>query len=144
MKNRIIILLIIVVIILISYIFFMTDKVDRINSDIIEKNNSSNELIETHFTRTFIVLEKLEKADETGQYGYIVLDQFQVNNPTVVKIKLEYLNNMIKNNYYEISFRGEKNTNKKYDSIDMIFNSFEIIDIVETNKEGLNQIQDDI
>jgi hypothetical protein len=96
----------------------------------------------TSFTRTYLVIDQLKSVDETGEYGYLKLNQFQVNNPKVVKIKLDLLGNLRFNESYEFTFYGEYNSNQNYDTIEDIFNSFDLVSIKATNKIGLDQVQE--
>lgn len=96
----------------------------------------------TSFTRTYLVIDQLKSVDETGEYGYLIVNQFQRNNPTVVKVKLDLLSNLKFNENYEFTFYGEYDSNKNYDTIEGIFNSFDILSIKETDKIGLDQLQE--
>ena len=95
---------------------------------------------EIEFTRTYTVVSNLNESDSTGNYSYYVVDQYNKNEPTVVKIPKDY--SLEENKNYEIKFKGSNIFEE--DTIYNVFNHFEIASITPTDKEGENQIQDDI
>lgn len=99
---------------------------------------------EVQFTRTYHIDYKLNYTDTTGKYGYIVVNQFQMDMPTVIKLTNEQLENIIVDNNYEFTFVGNANSNKDYNTISEIFQNFDIISINKTDKLGNDQIQDNI
>ncbi len=157
----IIICLILIIILCLVEIFFLNNKIveiskkyDSINSKV-QKNSFNNtssqdnsgkedevtepKMTEVEFIRTFIVLADLHSVDATGQYNFYAIDQFQNFDPFVVKIDKNYT--LKADKYYEFTFKGAKIDGKDY-SIKDIFDNFTIVDIKETNKIGLDQIQD--
>lgn len=94
-----------------------------------------------NFTKTYNVITDLKNTDQTGEYNYYVINQYQLGEPTVVKISSEY--KLQENVNYEFSFVGNKEEGKDY-SIQEIFNTFKIVSIEKTDKEGMEQIQDAI
>lgn len=98
--------------------------------------------VTTQFTQTFYVVSDLNKTDNSGNFNYYVLEQFQKDNPAVVKINKTYKLENGKN--YEITFKGLKSESAKEYSIFEIFNNFEMVSINLTNKVGLEQIQEGV
>lgn len=102
----------------------------------------TNQLKEIQFVKTFFIVSDLDKLDNSGEYKYYVVEQFQKDNPTVVKMDKKY--SLSENTNYEITFKGYKSSeNVKY-TIQDIFDNFEIIDIQVTQKQGIEQIQENI
>lgn len=110
-------------------------------------NNISEPFIQStdiNFVRTYSVDYILDYTDTTGEFGYIVVNQFQMDMPTVMKISVENLKDIKINNNYEFSFQGTKDNNKKYNTIYDIITNFKLTSIVPTDKIGLEQRQDEI
>ena len=95
---------------------------------------------EIEFTRTYNIVSNLNRTDSTGNYNYYVVDQYNKNEPTVVKIPKDY--SLDENKNYEIKFKGSNAFD--VDTIYNIFNHFEITSITPTDKEGENQVQDEL
>ena len=93
------------------------------------------------FIRTYRVVADLNETDQTGQYNFVVVEQYQVEEPVVIKLDKQY--KIEENANYEISFNGIKILEKEY-SIKEIFENFQIVSVKKTNKIGLDQIQDKI
>ena len=93
------------------------------------------------FIRTYRVVADLNETDQTGQYNFVVVEQYQVEEPVVIKLDKQY--KIEENANYEISFSGIKILEKEY-SIMEIFENFQIVSVKKTNKIGLDQIQDKI
>ncbi len=93
------------------------------------------------FIRTYRVVADLNETDQTGQYNFVVVEQYQVEEPVVIKLDKQY--KIEENANYEISFSGIKILEKEY-SIKEIFENFQIVSVKKTNKIGLDQIQDKI
>ncbi|MCI8291562.1 MAG: hypothetical protein HFJ25_04890 [Clostridia bacterium] len=93
------------------------------------------------FIRTYRVVADLNETDQTGQYNFVVVEQYQVEEPVVIKLNKQY--KIEENANYEISFNGIKILEKEY-SIKEIFENFQIVSVKKTNKIGLDQIQDKI
>lgn len=102
-------------------------------------NNSKGTIVQ--FTRTYNIIADLNRTDLVGENNYYVIEQYQLVEPTVIKISSDY--NLQENASYEFSFKGEKIDGKNY-SIQEIFDKFEIVKIEKTDKTGMNQIQDEI
>lgn len=109
--------------------WFMTYKLDE--------NDNKEEKRE--YIKTYNVIEKLDILDETGNYNYYVIKQFQDNEPVLIKVLNNY--KLEKNKNYEFVLFGIKKDNIKY-SQNEIFDNFEIKNIIETDKIGLEQIQE--
>ncbi len=105
----------------------------------VEKTNQSKEI---QFIKTFFIVSDLNKLDSTGKYKYYVVEQFQKDNPAVVKI--DKTDSLKENTNYEITFKGYKSSENVRYTIKDIFDNFEIIDIQETQKQGIEQIQENI
>lgn len=99
---------------------------------------------EIEFVRTFSVDTKLSYSDTTGNYGYIVVNQFQQDMPTVMKIENDLFEQLEEGNSYEFTFRGEVKSNNDYSKLYDIVNDFECVAVNETNKTGLEQRQEAI
>jgi len=92
-----------------------------------------------YFTRTYHILN-ITPSQEENTY-YVTLQQFQGEVDTVL-IKNLKQNLEIGKNY---EFKFEKDCSLKIeDNIDSIFENTRISKITETNKEGLEQVQDSI
>ena len=107
-------------------------------------NNDDATGTEIEFVRTFSVDAKLSYSDTTGNYGYIVVNQFQQDMPTVMKIENDLFEQLEEENNYEFTFRGEVKNNNDYSKLYDIVNDFECVAVNETNKTGLEQRQDAI
>ncbi len=107
-------------------------------------NNDDATGTEIEFVRTFSVDAKLSYSDTTGNYGYIVVNQFQQDMPTVMKIENDLFEQLEEGNNYEFTFRGEVKNNNDYSKLYDIVNDFECVAVNETNKTGLEQRQDAI
>ena len=107
-------------------------------------NNDDATGTEIEFVRTFSVDAKLSYSDTTGNYGYIVVNQFQQDMPTVMKIENDLFEQLEEGNSYEFTFRGEVKSNNDYSKLYDIVNDFECVAVNETNKTGLEQRQEAI
>ena len=109
--------------------WFMTYELDE---------NAKNEE-KREYIKTYNVIEKLDITDETGIYNYYIIKQFQDNEPVLIKVSNNY--KLEKNKNYEFMLYGVKKDNIKY-THNEIFDNFEIKNIIETDKIGLEQIQE--
>ena len=126
-----------------------TDRTSVNSSNKIENsaqniNNDDATGTEIEFVRTFSVDAKLSYSDTTGNYGYIVVNQFQQDMPTVMKIENDLFEQLEEGNSYEFTFRGEVKSNNDYSKLYDIVNDFECVAVNETNKTGLEQRQEAI
>ena len=109
--------------------WFMTYKLDE--------NDKKEEKRE--YVKTYNVIERLDITDETGIYNYYIIKQFQDNEPVLIKVSNNY--KLEKNKNYEFVLYGVKKDNIKY-THNEIFDNFEIKNIIETDKIGVEQIQE--
>lgn len=133
----IILLLVIVIIGLLIYIAIQ-------NNIPLTTTGTDTNSTEIEFVRTFSVDAKLNYSDTTGKYGYIVVNQFQQDMPTVMKIENDLFEQLEIGNSYEFTFKGEAKSNNDYSKLYDIVNDFECVAVNETNKTGLEQRQDGI
>lgn len=136
MKNVIIVILVLVIIAGIAFIALNFNKIAEHEEQI---ENTENITEEITFVRTYNIVSDLQRTDSSGQYKYYVIDQFQMDNPIVIKVESSY--NLNENENYEFTFEGTKIEGKEY-TIQEIFDNFKIVDIQATDKEGLEQRQD--
>lgn len=127
------------ILIIITILFFngnLAEYFENFSSKL--SSSTSLQYPEVEFTKTYYVVSKLNKSDSS--YNFYVINQFNTDDPTVVKIPKNYSLDVNKN--YEFKFKGI-NQFKDY-SIHDIFNEFEIVSITPTDKEGENQIQNEL
>ena len=136
MKNVIIVILVLVIIAGIAFIALNFNKIAEHEEPL---ENTENITEEITFVRTYNIVSDLQRTDTSGQYKYYVIDQFQIDNPIVIKVESSY--NLNENENYEFTFEGTKIEGKEY-TIQEIFDNFKIVDIQATDKEGLEQRQD--
>ena len=136
MKNVIIVILVLVIIAGIAFIALNFNKIAEHEEPL---ENTENITEEITFVRTYNIVSDLQRTDTSGQYKYYVIDQFQMENPIVIKVESSY--NLNENENYEFTFEGTKTEGKEY-TIQEIFDNFKIVDIQSTDKEGLEQRQD--
>lgn len=136
MKNVIIVILVLVIIAGIAFIALNFNKIAEHEEPL---ENTENITEEITFVRTYNIVSDLQRTDSSGQYKYYVIDQFQMDNPIVIKVENSY--NLNENENYEFTFEGTKTEGKEY-TIQEIFDNFKIVDIQATDKEGLEQRQD--
>lgn len=102
------------------------------------KNNLSDDLPNSNikkckFVQTYRILHILNDYVVDPDYIFVVADQYQNFFPTILRIPIEYKESLVIDNFYEFSFTGDSSMKK---------NDFTIINIVETDKIGMNQIQE--
>ena len=110
-----------------------------------EQRNSgivSMQITDVEFVRTYHIVADLRKTDQTGNYNYYVIEKFQYDNPIVIRVEKKY--KLEENANYEFTFKGGVDELKTDYSMEEIFNQFRIINIQKTDKEGLEQRQDNI
>ena len=81
----------------------------------------------------------LEGANE--KYIYLTIRQFQEEEVQTIKVEKELCPNIVKGKNYEFTIKPNY---RMEDNILSIFNNSKILEIKETNKIGLEQIQDSI
>lgn len=151
---------IIVIFILICQNLLLNNKLSKYNT---KKNNNTTtstqnsvsvNIYDCEFTITYRIVDLLDNyITEVPEYSYIVVDKFQQLNPITHYIPTELKENLELNKYYEFTYhiRGTGNIENIYDVINNINNSntsannYNVtLSIKETDKEGLNQIQQNI
>ena len=138
-KKKIIIVIIISLVIIVIGVFYKFNDIllpliiQNENLSII--NNQKN-----NFTRTYEVLNIEESNDEN--YLYLTIRQFQQEEVETVKVLKNLANSIEINKNYEFTFK-KANLNIE-DSIKSIFENAELISIKETDKTGLEQIQEKV
>lgn len=150
-KNTIIIIETITILCAMIYII-LTNINTRSKTKIITENlNSSNiednyeedyaniKSEEKEYIKTYNVIQKIDLSDETGNYDYYVIKQFQDNEPVLIRVKNKYI--LEEGENYEIILYGAKKEGKSYSQRE-IFEEFEIINITKTDKIGLEQTQE--
>ena len=140
MKKEVKVILVVLVILVIGVLaFYISNKINKSQED--EKNTQA-ELKTIEFVNTYTVNADLQMTDQTGNYSYFVIEKFQDDKPTVVKVDNKY--KLEENEKYEFTFKGEVSKEDTEFSINEIFNKFEVINVQKTDKEGLEQRQDSI
>ncbi len=84
-------------------------------------------------TKTFRLITILEEYDADPEFVYVVMDQFQLFRPFVIKIPIRFYNILEVNQYYECDLKGTD----KDDISDLI-----VMEIRKTDRSGLDQIQE--
>ena len=100
-------------------------------------SNNKSQKVST-FTRTYNVLNIAESNDE--EYLYLTIRQFQEEEIKTIKVQNDLANNVKIGNSYEFIFQYTDNIIE--DNIEAIFENAILIEIKETDKQGLEQIQD--
>ena len=90
------------------------------------------------FTRTYQVLNIAESDDEN--YLHLTIKRFQIDEVETVKVEKNLASMVEVNKYYEFTF--ENTNNKLEDNIKSIFENTILKQITETDKTGLEQVQD--
>ena len=136
----------IVIVVLILYITvgFNQTRINTVSDNNVTEvdtktNYALDDLEKREYIKTYNIIEKLDLSDETGNYDYYVIKEFQVDDPVVIKVDNKYELEEGKN--YEIVLYGIKIDGKTYSQSEIIDN-FEIKDIKQTDKTGLEQTQD--
>lgn len=102
-----------------------------------KENTSSENNNQDTFTKTYKVLNKTSFNEENSYYLTLQIFQGEVDTVIVKDLKT----NIVENKTYEFVF--EKNSSiKTEDNIKSIFNNYKLVEVKETDKVGLNQVQD--
>lgn len=141
------IIIVIEAVIIVALIVFMVlgnsetnTKTGNSNLNTQETENISEDTEKSEYIKTYNIIQKLDISDETENYDFYVIQQFQDNdNPVLIKVEKTY--NLEEGENYEIILYGVKEEGKTYTQNE-IFDNFEIQDIRKTDKTGLDQIQD--
>ncbi len=113
--------------------------------NVTEENNILKEELENEdlgesecqFIRTYIVKDFLEYTTDEKE-KFVVLDQFQENDPFLIKLNNSY--NLEKNKFYEFSFKGSTKYRKSEQKF--LFKNYTLKSVELTDKLGLEQIQE--
>lgn len=163
LNNRLIMVLIVIIIGLIGCNIYLVMQNKSVNTnkesnEIVkeENNNSEEKYYDCSFTRTYRVVDLLDNyVAEVPEMSYIVLDAFQSHSAFTHKISPEIKKNLEVNKYYEFTYylKGIGIVNDMNDVIDRIsfINSIKsdnslkvLLEVKETEKIGLEQVQDSI
>ncbi len=131
----------------IEQITVLTEKLTDISKErdeLLEKlGKYEPEVFETGeclFTKTYRIVDVTKYKGEDDTLKYIILDQFQVKDPFIVKLTKDQVSSLTKDQNYEFTFSGDKRYQKSENR--EIFQNYELIDIKETDKVGLDQLQE--
>lgn len=113
-------------------------KFVKSNKFVNEDKNQDQSQLKT-FIRTYKILNIAESNDQ--DYLYLTIRQFQDEEVQTIKVKRNLCPQIQEEKNYEFTIKPNK---KIEDNILSIFNNSTIISIKETDKTGLNQIQDSI
>lgn len=155
MKNKkifILIVLLLIILIVISFFIhlYIIDK-NRMengeevmfstwgNSNYITNTTSQSIAIEFQtVNRVYTVISNLNNmTDDSGEYNYYVIEQFQMDNPTVIRLNKKH-GELKENTNYEFELYGAKELLEDTEDLSNIFNSCQILSIQETDKVGLD------
>lgn len=103
-----------------------------------EINTPESDTEEVTFIRTYNILNVANSNDEN--YIYLTIRQFQSEEVQTIKVEKKLCPQIAEEKNYEFTIVLNKKTN---DDILSIFNNGKIISINETDKIGLEQIQED-
>ncbi|MFA5603629.1 MAG: hypothetical protein WDA12_02090 [Bacilli bacterium] len=92
------------------------------------------------FTRTYNVVDIMKYQTSDNDSKFIILDQFQSVEPFVVNLKNDQAAILTKGDNFEFSFSGEKKYHKS--EYTNLFKNFKLDNIKQTDKIGLDQVQD--
>ena len=92
------------------------------------------------FTKTYGVLNVT--WSNSDEFIYLTLRQFQFEEVETVKVKKSLNYDIVAGKNYEFTF--EYTIEDIDDNIKSIFNNTNLVSIIETNKTGLDQVQDPI
>lgn len=122
----------------------------------ISKKSEEEKYYDCSFTRTYRVVDLLDGyIAEVPEESYIVLDAFQTHSAFTHKISSEAKKNLEVNKYYEFTYylkgRGIINDIEDVRNSISALNSIKsdnslkvLLEVKETNKEGLEQVQENI
>lgn len=122
----------------------------------ISKKSEEEKYYDCSFTKTYRVVDLLDGyIAEVPEESYIVLDAFQTHSAFTHKISSEAKKNLEVNKYYEFTYylkgRGiindiedVKNSISALNSIKSDNSLKVLLEVKETNREGLEQVQENI
>lgn len=143
-KNIIIVIEAVIIVVLVAFMILENNKTNTEAGNSNRNTQGTENIIEdaekAEYIKTYNIIEKLDISDESGNYDFYAIRQFQDNdNPVLIKVEKKY--NLEEGENYEIVLYGVKEEEKTYTQNE-IFENFEIQDIRKTDKTGLDQIQD--
>ena len=160
LNNRWITIFIVIIIGLIGCNIYLTMQNKNIHTNKdnnkISKKSEEEKYYDCSFTRTYRVVDLLDGyIAEVPEESYIVLDAFQTHSAFTHKISSEAKKNLEVNKYYEFTYylkgRGiindiedVKNSISALNSIKSDNSLKVLLEVKETNKEGLEQVQENI
>ena len=167
-KSVFIILVLVIIGLLYGLLYQKKHYQNLINDISVDSNNSgwtSNDYVEKeyncNFTKTYRVVNLLDGyIAEVPEWSYVILDQFQNHKIYAAKIPTKLKEGLEENKYYEFKYiivgngdiKSMEDINDYIVLDDVLLNSNVysgerarvILSIVETDKEGLEQVQQDI
>lgn len=145
------------------YLHLENDKLLKENNNAKEVESTTNKdnketYYDCSFTKTYRVVDLLDNyVAEVPEMTYVVLDQFLVHGAYAHKISSVQKKKLEVNKYYEFTYTLKGLTKDKINDINDVlkYNSFNnliksdnslrtLVEIKETDKRGLEQIQEDI
>lgn len=130
------------------------EQITELTEKLAEVSNDKDELLvklgkyepevfengECTFTKTYRIVDIMDYKAEDDSLKFIVIDQFQVQEPFIIKLTKDQVSQLKKDEHYEFTFEGKKKykNNEKAE----IFDKFELIELNKTDKVGLNQLQE--
>ncbi len=113
-------------------------KLDLIEEKIDSSENYEDEVTpyNCEFVRTLTYLSELEFQPD-NMFSYYVFSQYQFDEPIIIRLEKGHEFSFFKNINYEITFFGEC-----YEHCDSNFSEFQVINVIETDKVGMDQIQE--
>lgn len=158
--RRLLLVCIVVIIGLIGCNIYLDNQNHKLQNDNENSNKESNTTKELEydcsFTRTYHIVNLLDNyIAEVPEESYIVLDAFQTHSAFTHKISSEAKKNLEVNKYYEFTYylkgRGIINDIEDVRNSISALNSIKsdnslkvLLEVKETNKEGLEQVQENI
>lgn len=95
------------------------------------QNATEKDKVKCEFVNTFSIMYIFNDYKYDLDNTYVAVDIFQQFSPIILRVPNQYINDLVINKYYEFTFYGTSSLNE-----------YEIINIEETNKIGLEQIQE--
>lgn len=126
--KKIIIVIIFISILIVSILYLYKSK----------RNTNKNENYECVLTKTYNIENINDSNDEN--YLYVTFKEFQTEGVFTIKLSKTISKDLVIGENYEFTF----NTKREYlfDTIDVIFDNSELINIVQSNKVGIEQKND--
>lgn len=106
---------------------------------LVDENENKNTIDLKPFIRTYNILNVAESNDE--KYIYLTIRQFQEEEVQTIKVERNLCLTITEGKNYEFTI---KPNSRVEDNLSSIFHNSKILEIKETNKIGLEQIQEAI